>query len=385
MKILKFAPAFSRLSQTFIYGLACGLCDELSDGFRVLTLERENADLRPFDNVDVLHEVTAEPPGGSVSLLERIFGDADKKRNTIRFTEYFDEQKPDLVHAHFGPAADLLIDACDEVGVPLIVSLRGYDASRLVEERKWQKAYADIFPRCRAIVLITDEMRGRIEPLAGGVPLTTIHAGKNVADYPYKAPGGPVRRFLSIGRLVEKKGHGDAIRAISKARQNGADVSLRIIGEGDEREALQSLIDTENIGDAVQLVGRLSHDEVKSELRRADGFILACRTAENGDKEGVPNVLKEAQLMGLPVVSTRHAGIPDVIAEQNHRWLAAEGDVEGLAERVVELSELDDSALQKMAKIAREHVEEHFSRAREVSEHLELYSKILGSSEEPAP
>ena len=376
MKVVKFAPAFSRQSQTFIYDLACGLHRELAD-FRVLTLERENPEQRPFTAVDVLHDVTETPSKTNLSLWKRLIGKTSEELRTARFVEYFKARRPDVVHAHFGPAAAMLIDACEATETPLIVSLRGYDASRLVQERRWRRIYADLFPRCQTIAVVTSEMRSRIEPFAADVPIVAVHAGKDASQYPYGPPVALARQFLCIGRLVEKKAHGDAIRAIGHARKMGADVTLDIIGEGEQRQSLEALIRAEGLADAVRLRGRLPHGRVKQMLRASDAFVLASRTASNGDKEGVPNVLKEAQLTGLPVVSTRHAGIPDVVPEANHRWLVDEGDWRTLGKRIYELSRCDLDELEAMTKRARQHVEHHFSHDREVSRYIELYTRAV--------
>ncbi len=373
MKVIKFAPAFSRLSQTFIYNLACRLREELDD-FRVLTLERENAEDRPFDAVDVLQDVTSTPDSAGISIWQRMLGTAQQKRRTKRFIEYLDTTGADVVHAHFGPAAAKIIDACEATRTPLIVSLRGYDASRLLQERKWKKIYAGLFPRCHAIAVVTGEMRSRIKPYAGETPIVTVHAGKDAREYPYQPPEAPIQRFLSIGRLVEKKGHGDAIRALGHARSLGADVILDIIGDGELRHELETLIREQKLSNCVRLLGRLPHAQVKKMLREADGFVLASRTASNGDKEGVPNVLKEAQLVGLPVVTTRHAGIPDVVPSPHRPWLAEEGNWRALGKAIYEMSRRDSDALQQISQRARKHVKTEFSHRDEVRRYIELYS-----------
>ena len=376
MKIVKFAPAFSRSSQTFIYGLACALQHHLSD-LRVLTLERENAALRPFDPVDVLDEVIPAPEEHRLPLWVKVLGGGERETLTEQLVQYLLHHEPDLVHAHFGPAGAMRVDACEAVGIPLVVSLRGYDASRLMKEGKWRRVYRDLFPRIQALVLITDEMESRVRHYCENTPIVTIHAGKKVDDYPYGAPRRPIRRFLSIGRLVEKKGHDDTIRAIAHARQTGLDVSLQLVGDGEDRPLLEGLIDDLDAGGFVQLLGRLPHDEVKDLMAESDAFVLACRTASDGDKEGVPNVLKEAQLIGLPVLTTRHAGIPAVIPKTQHRWLVDERDWQALSWRIEDLARRDLDDLRAHTERARAHVAMNFSREGEVLSHLKLYDRII--------
>jgi colanic acid/amylovoran biosynthesis glycosyltransferase len=291
---------------------------------------------------------------------------------------YFDAVRPDIVHAHFATKACALAGPCQHLKIPLVVSLRGVDASRSLNEPCWQQAYRELFTQTSAVILVSEEMRERLAPyVPDKVPMITIHAGKNADDYIFRFRGGPIRQYVTIGRLIEKKGHLDAVRAIAHARAMGAEVILRVIAEGRDRTALEALIQEKGLQDCVTLVGSLSHDAVKAELDAADGFLLACKTPPSGDKEGIPNVLKEAQLMGLPIVSTNHAGIPYVVPESHRRWLAPEGDFQRLGELVVELSKQSDEALTELTRAGRAHIETHFSLAVEVDRHLKLYKEIL--------
>lgn len=383
MKILQFVPRFSPLSQTFIYNLVLGLSAAQPDT-RVLTFERENPELRPFEAVDIL----SLPEVGFAGHIETLLpftkpwlyraGFGAEHAFDQALIAYLEERRPDVFHAHFATEACAVATACEALNIPLVVSLRGYDASRVLNEKRWRRAYERLFSRVRAVVLVTKEMHPRIAPFVPeAVPILTIHAGKNAEDYHFQQRTGPLRRLLTIGRLVEKKGHLDAIRAVQKARQMGADLRLEIIGEGEQRPELEAFIKSENLGDFVELIGELPHEAVKHRLDQADAFILACKTPPNGDKEGVPNVLKEAQLMGLPIISTHHAGIPFVVPKENHSWLAAENDWERLGELASALSKLDAAGIEKNTLLARRHVEEHFSLDGEITRHLRLYEEIL--------
>jgi colanic acid/amylovoran biosynthesis glycosyltransferase len=294
-------------------------------------------------------------------LVQRLDWRARRQFETV-VTGYLDAVQPDLVHAHFAGAAQLVAGACRRAGVPLIVTLRGYDASQNLHRRRMQRRYRKLFASTRAVVLVSDEMRVRIAPLVpAGVPLLTIHAGRRIGDYPFRFPAAPIRSFVSVGRLVEKKGHDDAIRAIGFARRRGADVHLRIIGDGPHRHRLEGLVRNEDLAEFVRIEGAMAHADVRRALSRADACILACRTARNGDREGVPNVIKEAQLTGLPVISTLHGGVVDVIPACNHRWLAPEGDWERLGELVHSLAAAGSGMLRDSALAGRRHVEQHFA------------------------
>jgi colanic acid/amylovoran biosynthesis glycosyltransferase len=385
MKVVHFVHRFSPLTQTFVYGLVCGM-RAANPETGVLTLKRENADSRPFDAVHDIEVVGLNEWSslfvGRLPVARRALSRLDRwrvrRRQIAALREYLDWHRPDVLHAHFAEAGKLIASACEATGTPLIVSLRGYDASRELHRARKRRSYRRLFGKARAVVLVSEEMRSRIGPLVpSGVPVVTIHAGKRDTEYTFREPRGPIKEFLSIGRLVEKKGHLDAIRAVAEARRMGVDVNLRIIGDGRLRRELEDFVNRSGLREFVDLAGEMGHDSVKAALHAAGGCILACRTGANGDKEGIPNVLKEAQLIGVPIVSTMHGGIPDVVPQANQRWLAPEGDWMMLARLIHELAGMDESALRQIAIRGRRHVEEHFSLAEEVRRHLDLYNAVI--------
>jgi colanic acid/amylovoran biosynthesis glycosyltransferase len=176
--------------------------------------------------------------------------------------------------------------------------------------------------------------------------------------------------------LVEKKGHDDLIRAVAILIKQGLQVSLSIIGEGAARAPLEGLIASLGVGDHVRLLGAQHRERVREELNRAHLFALMSKTARNGNKEGIPTVMMEAQTAGLPVCSTLHSGIPEVIPEPFQRWLAPEGDVEsiarGLKDAITRRDLWDEAATR-----GRRHIQENFSLPTETGKLIRLYQGLL--------
>src|SRR5699024_8002543 len=114
-----------------------------------------------------------------------------------------------------------------------------------------------------------------------------------------------IKNWGSIGRLVAKKGHEDILKAFAEILKQWPEQYLTIIGEGENEEGLVNLISSLGLETSVTLLGALSHEKTKKEMEKADAFILASKTAADGNKEGIPTVLMEAQAMGKPCVSTR--------------------------------------------------------------------------------
>ncbi|MEY8732736.1 glycosyltransferase [Peribacillus frigoritolerans] len=131
-------------------------------------------------------------------------------------------------------------------------------------------------------------------------------------------------RVLSVGRLVDKKGFVTLIKAFKRIYTKYPNARLHIIGAGEDEKKIKFTIAEYNLKDVVILRGAMDSKRVSDELKEAHIFCLASQTAKNGDIEGIPNALKEAMASGLPVVSTRHAGIPELIEHQRTGYLAPE-------------------------------------------------------------
>src|SRR6185369_16160672 len=149
--------------------------------------------------------------------------------------------------------------------------------------------------------------------------------------------------FVSVGRLVQKKGQEYAIRAIAQCRQMDPEIkiSLIIIGDGPLLEKLHDMIRKLKLEGIVQLHGSLPREKVNEKLLAADAFVLPSVTADDGDMEASPVSISEAMAVGLPVVATRHGGIPEIVDDEVTGLLVAERDVSALA--------------QAMYRIARDH------------------------------
>jgi glycosyltransferase involved in cell wall biosynthesis len=177
--------------------------------------------------------------------------------------------------------------------------------------------------------------------------------------------------------LTHKKGHFDTIDAFKKVLECGYDIELEIIGDGELREELQKYIQDSGVEDTVKLSGALPNQQVITKLKEADAFILSSKKGPNGDKEGTPTVLVEAQAIGLPCISTVHAGIPEMIPEENQQFLAEEGNVEQLSKKMEKLINLTPEELEEVAARGREKIEQDFNLTREVGKLISIYKKLI--------
>ena len=166
---------------------------------------------------------------------------------------------------------------------------------------------------------------------AGATPVVLAYHGVELDVTPARRdrPGPP--RILTVGRLVEKKGHDLLIRAAALLRDRGVDFTLRIVGEGIEWARLQRLVHQLDVDRFVSFLGPLSTDETEAEYAAASVFALACRRLPNGDRDGLPNVVLEAMARELPVVSANEGGVAEAVDHGRTGLLVAPEDPEALA------------------------------------------------------
>ena len=196
----------------------------------------------------------------------------------------------------------------------LVTFFHGYDFSERVQAQG-PDLYARLFRRGDLFIANTHYTRGRILEIGAPEAKTVkLPVGLYPDRFPFRArseTGNRPVRFLSIGRLVEKKGHIYAIEALALVRAAGIDASLAIIGEGPTRAELEAAIQRLSLGDHARLLGRRTQEEVARLADVADIFVLASTSAKSGDVEGQGLVLQEAQAMGMPVIASNHNGFPE--------------------------------------------------------------------------
>ncbi len=201
-------------------------------------------------------------------------------------------------------------------------------------------------------------------PAAALPRLLVVHHGIDLTRFrPTAADArGPLPTILSVGRLVEKKGYDDLLRALACLRAAGTPFVCHLYGDGPLRTRLLALRDELGLRDHVHLPGAVDQDRVAAALAGADVFALASRPTEDGDRDGIPNVLVEAMSCGVPVITTSAGGIPELVRHEVNGLVTGPGDVPALAAGLQRL--LEDSALRsRLGAAARRTVEEGFDVA----------------------
>jgi hypothetical protein len=252
---------------------------------------------------------------------------------------------------------------------PAVTIFHGYDVSRLLQDPRWVERYRSVAEAGMQALCISEAGRRRLLDIGWpDTQIQVVHLGVDMTRFTFTPPErrwrveGP-HRILMVARLVPKKGVHVALEAMRRLEARGVDVELSVIGDGPERQRLEGLIAASRTS-RVQLLGALGHDRTRQEFSRADIYIQPSVTAESGDQEGIPVSLMEAQASGLPVVSTRHSGIPELVLDGLTGCLTEEGDADGLAAAISSLL-ADRGRAQRFAEAGRARIEEEFNLDRQ--------------------
>jgi len=382
MRALHYRQTFSKLSETFLYGYLTELERQGVD-CHILTHERRNAEARPFANVtQVNYPEKWDPRRLAYGLLARAgiggsIQDSYRRERRRRLATVGRDVQPDVVHAHFGREGVFIAPVAKRLGRPLVVTFYGFDISSLPEEDGWAEAYRRMWPRTDAVTVLSKEMKGAALDL--GCPeqkISIVHLSRDLEQFPFHAPDRTARRLLFVGRLTPKKAPLDALRALKRANQKGANLRLHIVGDGELRDDVERYVDEQSLREKVVIHGREPNEKVKEHMQAADAFVLPSKTAPDGDREGTPTVLVEAQATGLPCISTRHAGIPEMIPEPNHGLLVDEGDVQALTDRFLKASSFAPERLSRIAERGRRKIENDFSLSAQCKKLQDIYQSV---------
>lgn len=226
--------------------------------------------------------------------------------------------RPSVIHAHYLTTGFLVGST---TAAPLVVSAYGFDATLIPRRRWWPPALRKLARRAKCILVEGPHMRESV--IALGFDRESVRIVPITLDLDrieYRTPryhAGPLR-FLSVGRLVEKKGHDTAIHTFAELLPSlPTGSSLRIVGDGPLRQSLHQLVVSLGLLRSVEFLGALERHAYLAELSRSDVLIASSRTAKNGDSEGgAPTTILDAQATGVLVIGSDHADIPFLVEDE---------------------------------------------------------------------
>ncbi|MBA4733732.1 MAG: glycosyltransferase [Synechococcus sp.] len=295
--------------------------------------------------------------------------------------------QPDVVLVDFGFHAVRVMEAAAWSATPLVVHFRGSDASSEAKFQRLSRRYRRLFQLTAGVIVKSRPMQAVLERL-GADPATMLisPSGADPDLFQGALPAQAPPRFLAVGRLVAKKGPLQTLEAFARMRNSlpGSHrdaVRLEIIGDGPLRADLERAVGMWKLENQVELLGVQPQQAIAERMRRARGFVQHSMVAPDGDSEGNPVAVMEAQLSGLPVVATRHAGIPEVVRDGETGVLVSEGDVDGMAAAMRRLV-LEPALAARLGSAGQRRVSEQFTVQHHWAAIAGLLERIVAS---PSP
>lgn len=366
MKITFVVTDFPVYSQTFVLQQIKNLIDK---GHQVKIL----ANYKPPQDF-------VQPIYSQYRLSEKTFyfrdNIYDPDSQLEELTKLVDEDT-DIFHAHFLPTGVALVKALDWLKIVKPVLITGYGVDIMAEKMKGKYSYLN--KNNVSFVAVSSAIKQKMVYL--GIRPENIWIVPLTADTDYfseiRKKKNAKTRFVSVCRLVEKKGIDLAIKAFNSLKKKHTDINFAydIYGNGPESANLGTLIRNYGLRKQIKIHKPVDHKQIISIFAKSDFLIQTSKTALNGDGEGLPTVVLEAQSSGIPVIGTYHSGIPEEVSDGITGLLSDEKDIKTLADNLFESIGMSNKKYSQMARNARTLMEERFSDRTISGSMMHLYHK----------
>ena len=324
-------------------------------------------------------------PRDLVEQHERKYGPGVKAeqraRNALYFADFFTRKGVDHVHVHFANrAAHTALFLKEISGIPFSVTAHGQD---FMKDLGSDDLLREICAAAEFVAAETDYSRGLLCERCpdSAAKIHRVYNGIDLEHFPTPAQGttNPVPRIISVGRLVPFKGFEYLVDACAELARRGFDFVCDIVGDGPLRDRLGAKIDMLNLSSRINLLGSLSQRAVLEKIQAADIFALASVIDAQGASDVFPTVILEAMASARPVVSTRLAGIPELVVDGETGVLVSPGDTAALTCALEQL--LRDPELRlRFGRAGRARIEQHFRIEDTVAPLLKLFERTSTNS-----
>lgn len=289
-------------------------------------------------------------------VRRKLGGTTFEQALSARIAKLLKAQRINVVLAEYGPTGEALLSICERLGLPLVAHFHGIDAFH-VKLLADNKGYVRILKSAAAIVVVSREMEQQLLEL--GAPRERLHYvcyGIELDRFQAHRPDLAPSHFLSVGRFVDKKAPSLTVLAFHKAWEQDRSMRLTMAGNGPLWESTRQLVKALGLDAAVDLPGAVSHDRVAELMAASRAFVQHSVVTADNDHEGTPLSVLEAMASGMPVVATRHAGIPDVVEHEVSGLLCGEREVDVMALHLLAFAQ-DPALALRMGQAGRARAE----------------------------
>lgn len=277
-----------------------------------------------------------------------------------------------LVFAEYVLTGSRVCDVCKELNIPIMASGLGYEISikKVIEDNR--VAYGRFLKYCSFVVVVAKSMSKILLEL-GSNESKIIHSPAGASeDFLGIQPEFKNAQLFAIGRFVEKKSPHSTILAFYNVLKKFPDAKLVFAGDGPLLPVCEDIVKALNIESQVFFVGKISQEEQRNYLKNSSVFVQHSKIASDGDSEGTPVAIVEASSAGLPVVSTFHAGIIDVIIDKETGFLVEEGNINEMSAKIIELLENRELA-KSMGMAGKKNIQTNFT----LTNHINTIEKYI--------
>lgn len=365
-----YISSFLPLTENWIYKL---LINHKNYKPIVITRSVKNQNLFPFNNI---YSLATKPSWEKYLELIRF-----KMLGYIPFfKQVCKKEEASILHVHFGYQGIKSLGLKRKLGIPMVCSFYGYDVFKLPKQKKYRTAYKKLFQNADKLLVLGPYMKNELISL--GCPDNKIeiqHLGIDTQKIKFKSrkldPNNPIKILLASS-FVEKKGIDITIKALGILKKE-FHFKVEIIGDGFLKESIVALIKENNLENDIVLHGYKPYDFFIDKTYECDIFVQASKTTTDNDKEGTPMSIVDVMASGMPVVSTRHSDIPEIVIDGYNGYLAEENSVDDLVKCLRKIINTDN--FEELSKNARKHIEEQFDASVLAVKLESIYNKLINN------
>jgi glycosyltransferase involved in cell wall biosynthesis len=260
--------------------------------------------------------------------------------------QIIDSEKPDIIHCHFAYEALKILDNIDnDFQIPIFIHFHGYDASQMLLKKSYVAALKKHFRKQNVYAIaVSKKIKNKLKNIIPHHKIYLLYCGIDLEKFKvdsFETKDKSKKIFVQNSSLSEKKGHKYSLEAFALFLNNHPEYKDKIevifTGDGPQKKILEQYAVSLGIEKNVRFIGNVDHNQVVDLLSNADVFIHHSVTTKNGDEEGIPTAIMEAMAMGLPILSTFHSGIPELVKHGVNGLLCNEKDIKTYASQIAEI------------------------------------------------
>jgi len=348
----------------------------------VIATRKQNLDIFPWPDAYYISDLAP---------LNRFLQRAYAKRTDFYYPFFYKvlrKKNPALLQSHFGNRGYYDLKLKKKLNIPQVTTFYGHDASMMPQDSKWRSRYQELFARCERLLAEGNHMKKTLVELGCDEAKVVVQRlGVDLEKIPFiprRLDTDRKVKILMASTFRDKKGITYGLEAFAKIIEKYPKVELTLIGDAgrsqrevEYKKEIMRVIENKNLRDKINYLGFLPYPQFIEESKKHDIFLAPSMRGSDGETEGgAPVTLIEMSAYGMPVVSTLHCDIPEVILDNRSGFLVPERDADALAERL-EFLITHPQKWEVIGKAGREHVEAEYDGKKQAKKLEDIYAKLL--------